>query len=194
MGIRAEQKEKRRQDIFDTALHLFIHKGYAGTSIRDISRALAISPGLLFHYFATKEDMLAAMIEMAMGGVSSAVGLLDGPSLPMEKFENIVRMIFGSFAYYPQSAPLFLLMHQVTIMDSIPPKVKEMIAANHTIEYSVKIIMEGQRIGNIREGDPFALSIAFWGAIQGMAETIAMYPNSPVPEAGWIAGILGGNV
>jgi len=191
MGIRAEQKEKRRQDIFDTALHLFIHKGYAGTSIRDISRVLSISPGLLFHYFATKEDMLAAMIEMAMRGVSSATSLLEGPSLPLDKFENIARMIFGSFADYPQSAPLFLLMHQVTIMDSIPPRVKEMISANHTIEYSVKIIQEGQRIGNIREGDPFALSLAFWGAIQGIAETIAMYPQSPVPEAGWIVKIIG---
>lgn len=192
MGIRAEQKEQRRQDIFITALSLFIHKGYAGTTIRDISGALGISPGLIFHYYANKEDMLAAMIEMAMQGVSSATVLLDGPALPLEKFENIARLILGSFTSFPQSAPMFLLVHQITIMDSIPTKIKEMIAENHTVEYSVRTILEGQRIGNIREGDPAALAITFWGAIQGIAEIIAMNPGSPVPEAGWVAGMLRG--
>ena len=190
MGIRAEQKEKRRQDIFDTALSLFIHKGYAGTTIRDISGALGISPGLIFHYYATKEDMLAAMIDMAMQGVSSATALLDGPALPLDKFENIARMVLGSFTSCPQSAPMFVLMHQITIMDSIPPRIKEMIADNHAVEYSVQTILEGQRIGSIREGDPAALSIAFWGAMQGIAEIIAMNPGSPVPEAGWVIGLV----
>lgn len=190
MGIRAEQKEKRRQDIFDTALHLFIHKGYAGTSIRDIAGALEISPGLLFHYFATKEDMLAEMMQMAMQGVSSATGLFNSPTSPIEKFETITRLIIGSFSSFPQSAPLFLLVHQVAILDSTPPKVKAMFSENHAVEMSVPVILEGQRLGCIREGDPLALSLTFWGAIQGVAETIAMYPGSPVPEPEWLVAVL----
>jgi len=35
-----------------------------------------------------------------------------------------------------------------------------------------------------------ALSLTFWGAIQGVAEIIAMYPGSPVPEPEWIAAVL----
>lgn len=190
MGIRADQKEKRRQDIFNTALDLFIHKGYAGTSVRDIAGALEISPGLLFHYFAAKEDMLAEMMQMAMQGVSSATDIFKMSISPIEKFEMITRLIIGSFSSYPQSAQLFLLVHQVAILDTTPPKVKAMFSENHAVEMSVPVIIEGQRLGCIRDGDPLALSLTFWGAIQGVAETHAMNPGSPVPEPEWLTAIL----
>ena len=35
-------------------------------------------------------------------------------------------------------------------------------------------------------------SIAFWYAIQGIAEEIAINPDSPIPEADWIMDILRG--
>lgn len=55
MGVRAEQKEMRRLSILEKALDLFIHKGYTGTTVRDIASSLSISPALLFHYFDSKE-------------------------------------------------------------------------------------------------------------------------------------------
>ena len=48
----------------------------------------------------------------------------------------------------------------------------------------------GQREGTVRAGDPTALSIAFWAAIQGIAEELAVYPDMPCPEPEWIVDIV----
>lgn len=43
---------------------MFASKGYAGATNRDIADAAGVaSPGLIYHYFASKEDLLRATIE-----------------------------------------------------------------------------------------------------------------------------------
>lgn len=190
MGIRAEQKEKRRQEILNAALDLFIHKGFSATSVRDIAGVIHASPALLFHYFESKDDILMELLSIAMGGVGAATGMLDDKVPPLARFENIARMIFESFKNYPQSAPFFLLMHQIAVLDSIPAKAKAIAAQNTAIVSSIPIILEGQRTGSIREGDPALLAMTFWAAIQGVAENVAMCPSCPTPNPVWISGIL----
>jgi AcrR family transcriptional regulator len=57
------QAEERRLQILDTALTIFASNGFLGTSIKDIAEAAGISQGLMYHYFASKEDLLTATIE-----------------------------------------------------------------------------------------------------------------------------------
>ena len=54
---RVEQKEKRRQEILNAGLDLFIQKGYSATRTAEIAKAVDMSEGLLFHYFETKEKL-----------------------------------------------------------------------------------------------------------------------------------------
>jgi len=190
MGIRAEQKEKRYKEILEKSLDLFIHKGFPGTSVRDIAAAVNSSPALLFHYFESKDDILIALLTNAMNGVQSANSMFSGEGTPIERFDGITHMIFGSFAQYPESAPFFLLVHQVAIMDSIPARAKEIIGSIPTIENSIPVILDGQKRGEIRAGDPLLLAVTFWSAIQGVAETIAMNPGCPTPDPAWITDIL----
>jgi AcrR family transcriptional regulator len=52
-----------RQRILDVAVDLFIERGYAGTSVRDISERLGMTKGSLYYHFASKDDLLAALVE-----------------------------------------------------------------------------------------------------------------------------------
>ena len=47
-----------------TALQLFIEKGYHETKVSDIAAAVPMSTGLMFHYFKSKEELLAALVAM----------------------------------------------------------------------------------------------------------------------------------
>ena len=190
MGIRAEQKALRRQMILDKSLDLFIHHGFTGTSVRDIAKACAISPALLFHYFENKDDILAELLRFAFGGVNTASDMLVGDTSPLEKFESITAVIFDSFRTYALSAPLFLLVHQVMVFDSIPETVKKIVASDEYFFRSIDVIREGQERGEIRPGDPMALAVAYWSAIQGIAESVAMDPRLPVPDPRWIVAML----
>lgn len=65
MATREEQREKRRLDILEAALDLFTSKGYGATRTSDIAKAVKMSDGLLFHYFASKELLYLEIVKMA---------------------------------------------------------------------------------------------------------------------------------
>jgi AcrR family transcriptional regulator len=54
--------DETRQRILDVAVDLFIEQGYAGTSVRDISERLGMTKGSLYYHFASKEDVLNALV------------------------------------------------------------------------------------------------------------------------------------
>lgn len=64
MPPRDEQDyEQRRQQIIDGALEAFSAKGFDGASNKDIAEAAGIaSPGLIYHYFKDKVDLLHQVI------------------------------------------------------------------------------------------------------------------------------------
>jgi TetR/AcrR family transcriptional regulator, cholesterol catabolism regulator len=63
MSARQEQAQRRREQLIEAALAVFAHKGVDGASVKDIARAAAVTPGLLYHYFDSKEDLVAAVLE-----------------------------------------------------------------------------------------------------------------------------------
>jgi TetR/AcrR family transcriptional regulator, cholesterol catabolism regulator len=52
---------KRRQEISERAIKLFIRKGYLKTTTREIAEACGMSTGALYHYIGSKEDILSIL-------------------------------------------------------------------------------------------------------------------------------------
>nr|WP_246385814.1 TetR/AcrR family transcriptional regulator [Armatimonas rosea] len=51
--------EERREQIIDAALEVFSEKGFEGTSNKEVARVAGIaSPGLIYHYFTDKLELL----------------------------------------------------------------------------------------------------------------------------------------
>lgn len=61
--MRQEQAQRRREQLVDAALAVFAAKGVDGASIKDIAAAAAATPGLLYHYFSSKEALVVAVLE-----------------------------------------------------------------------------------------------------------------------------------
>lgn len=60
---RHDIKVARKENIIDSALHVFAHKGYADTTMTDIAKKAGVSTPVLYEYFKTKEDLLFAIPE-----------------------------------------------------------------------------------------------------------------------------------
>ncbi|HEX5415216.1 MAG TPA: TetR/AcrR family transcriptional regulator [Chloroflexota bacterium] len=56
------QAAARREQLLKVARDLFAERGYRGTSVRDIARAVGVNEGLLYHYFANKSELFAAVL------------------------------------------------------------------------------------------------------------------------------------
>lgn len=188
MGIREEQKEKRRQEILTAGLDLFIRKGYAATKISDIAKSVGMSVGLLFHYFESKEKLYEELIKL---GISGPMGIMPpADAEPLAFFEDAAKQIFHYLETKPLVAKMFVLMNQVFYNEAAPQSVKELLAGFDIYAPTALLIQKGQANGTIREGEPYALAIAYWCAIQGIAEQMALKPHAPYPESDWIVDII----
>ena len=61
--FKEEEYNSKRNEILDAALNLVYSKGYEQMTIQDILDSLQISRGALYHYFASKQTLLEALIE-----------------------------------------------------------------------------------------------------------------------------------
>jgi AcrR family transcriptional regulator len=62
-SVRAAQADRRRAELVDAALKLFAERGFRGTTIADIAAATGTAHGLVYHYFRSKDELLAAILE-----------------------------------------------------------------------------------------------------------------------------------
>ena len=58
MNNETAKREKKREEIANTAFLLFMQKGYTNTKIVDIAGAMNIGKGTVYEYFKSKEDIL----------------------------------------------------------------------------------------------------------------------------------------
>jgi AcrR family transcriptional regulator len=58
---------ERREAIIAAALQVMITNGLASTTVRDVADRMGTSSGLIHHYFASMDDLLAAAFERAAG-------------------------------------------------------------------------------------------------------------------------------
>ena len=62
--LRWERRPDHRPDeLLEAALHIFAERGYANTKLEDIAAKVGVTKGTIYHYFATKEDLLRRAIE-----------------------------------------------------------------------------------------------------------------------------------
>ncbi|MEU4689561.1 TetR family transcriptional regulator [Actinoplanes sp. NPDC023714] len=58
MGLRDEKKQATRTAIADTALLLFLDRGFERVTVAEVARAAGVSVNTVFNYFPAKEDLL----------------------------------------------------------------------------------------------------------------------------------------
>lgn len=188
METRKEQKERRRQEIVNAALELFVSKGYAATKVTDIAKRANMSTGLMFHYFESKEALYEELIEMGLEGTRYPGAQQCEHAIDF--FVTFTEELFTYMEQQPIMAKMFVLMAEAQRSEATPEHIREIAMKVNTIEQFVPIIEWGQKEGTIREGEPLVISNAFWCSIQGIAERYATNQQIALPDPQWIVDIV----
>jgi AcrR family transcriptional regulator len=186
---RRERSQETRRRLLEASLRLFVHKGYVGTRVRDIAQEAGVSAGLMFHYFPSKEALLEEHARTMAEGVTAVAGMLESARRPLPAFTAVASMVLDALRD-ESTRNLFLLSSQVVLHDSIPRSVKRRVSTTRSIDASVPLIRAGQKRGEIRPGDPMALAVAFWGALQGIAQVLVTYPAPVIPPPEVVMGVV----
>jgi AcrR family transcriptional regulator len=147
--------EETRRQILDAAVAEFSEKGLAGARVDNIAARTRTTKRMIYYYFASKENLYAAVLERLYGGMRDAEQDLHFDDLhPIEALQKIVEVTFDHHAAHPEFVRLVSTenINEARIVSASPT----IRARNATIIGILKHILErGMRDGSFRRGlDP----------------------------------------
>ena len=174
----------RRRAIEDVASDLFREHGYAGTSIRDIARALSVQGASLYAHVSSKEDVLWAIVDRAATRFERAADAAEAdaeaqrPGDPAEALAALVRAHVGVLTADVDAAGVFV--HEWRSLD---PAHREAILSRRDA-YEVRFrrrVEDGIAVGAFGMTDPAIATSTLLSAVNGVAGWYD--PNGRLPAA-----------
>lgn len=185
---RKEQVIQRKRQILIISLEQFIKKGYYGTSTREIAQIAGISSGLMFHYFDSKENLYHSLVEI--GTEKMMFDMKKAGENPKLYLKTVVEMILEQLQSNDFFAKMFVFIDDAQHTLGIPEESEKLLQEVDLYHQCISIIENGQEKGMFKNGNAHALCVAFFGAIQGIAQERVRVQNTPMPEAEWLMDII----
>ncbi len=124
-----EIREKSKENILRSALHLFSEKGYFSTSVRQIAQQAKVSSGLMYNYFSSKESLLRAITEKALSIIDDIVDTDE----VLSPEDNLRKMIERFFEVLDTKRKLLRMMLKISFQIERFDFVKEMIERKYQL-------------------------------------------------------------
>lgn len=174
---RAPSAEKRER-ILRAAIRVFARKGFYATRVSEIAKAAGVADGTIYLYFKNKDDVLISIFEDRIGKLLTVLREVIETSEGVEsQVRNIIELQLGLLEGQRDLAEV------ITVNLRQSTRLLKQYAAPRFIEYLeviAGVIRRGQREGTLRHDiDPFVISRALWGAIDGVALTWALGDAEP---------------
>ena len=175
MGIqerKEREKERRRQQILIAAKRVFYNKGFAKVTMEDIAREAELSPGTLYLYFKSKDELCASLslrilqyLNIRLRHVSTEKEL-DG----QQKLEALKDAIIDVYEFDPLILiNLFRLQSSETLKNLSPQliaDIKELFSSS--LGAMSNIFNEGINKGVIIDKKPEAIADLLWALFSGI--------------------------
>jgi len=148
-----------RQRIEAAALRLFVEKGVAATSIRDIAEAVGLSDGALYRHFPGKDALVWQLFAGAFEGFARELRRLSGDARGTRA--KTAAMVQGFCALFDADSLLFrfLLLVQHGQLERVHSRMA------NPIEVVRAVVAEGMKRGEIPAGDPDLAAAMVMGII-----------------------------
>jgi TetR/AcrR family transcriptional repressor of uid operon len=163
--------EEKRSEILDAAARCFGRKGFGGASIADICAEAGISPGHLYHYFASKEAIISAMTEIGLERATIRFS-------EMMKSSNAVEALLAELGKpkpprdWPKLAIIIDMLAEASRNPEVGKIVRDQSRALRTLLEG--FVREGQAQGQIDRSLDVSLTAAILLSVLDGAKTLAI--------------------
>jgi AcrR family transcriptional regulator len=100
-----------RERLLNSALQLFIQRGYAASTVREICQSADVTKPVLYYYFKSKEGLYLQLMEDSYTQFESTVAELS--SFPGSSRQRVIHFCHGVFDLSLQQLPLVKLMYSI---------------------------------------------------------------------------------
>jgi AcrR family transcriptional regulator len=165
-NARMRDHDRKRDAVILTAARAFRRRGYHNTSLDDIANELNVTKPTVYHYVATKEQLLFECFRTGLNQIMESFEQIDGsPRSARERLDHVIRgyaeAITSDFGW---------CMVQAENQDLSPAMSKNVRALKSRIDQGIRqLLEEGAQDGSIRKCDAKITSFALAGAINWIA-------------------------
>ncbi|MDX8366060.1 TetR/AcrR family transcriptional regulator [Cytobacillus sp. IB215665] len=172
-----ETNEKIRrltsEKILQTAMELFISKGFHSTSIDEIAKQADISKGLLYHYYKGKENLIDAMVEIRIEELIKVMETAVSQETPVEQLLFIIE---GSLENVHKQ-PLIFRFYINLLTQAKQDKVLSKYTMNLQKEYEKQFEVQTEIFEKLGVSNAKMKSLHFSSTLQGIMLMYSTYPN-----------------
>jgi AcrR family transcriptional regulator len=169
-------REKRKQ-ILDAAVRVFAEHGYHGARVGDIAEDAGVAHGLLYHYFASKDEVLRTIFVENWGALIARFHAVEASDeTAPEKLEGIAKILLRTWRNDP--ALVTVMVREVARSQHIQERVDEVREAFSIVQ---RIIEEGQAAGFFRRD--LDSRLASWVVYGGLEEVLTGWALGQLPDS-----------
>jgi AcrR family transcriptional regulator len=158
MATQSQRRASTREAILTAAQQLFDRRGFAATTVDEITAAADVAKGTFYQHFATKDEILRALIRRHQStSLEDVEKQLGSGRAPLQLGATLVKQLGQSCERHKKSLGQMMAaeMHN-------PPKKGE----PSTREMFARVFAEAQRRGVIRpDVDAYELAVIFLGGL-----------------------------
>ena len=165
---RAPAGERSMPDeILSSAAALFSRRGYQGVGIRELADAVGLSTSTLYHYYATKQDILYAIIVRFLHEFTEKLvaGLRDDAVTPRDRLERAVT----DHVTLTVTRREELLVGNPVLSALTPDQQSDIAGLRRSYRDAVRdVIVEGIAVGEFNVDDPLLTATAMLDMLDGV--------------------------
>jgi AcrR family transcriptional regulator len=140
-----------RERLFRAALALFAKKGFAETTVEDITEAADVGKGTFFNYFPSKDHILLAFGEMQLAKLEAAIDRARRRNQPTPEF---LRGLGARMTEEPVRNPAIIRALLQAYLSTTPVREAILDLQKRVLALHTEMIRLGQEHGEIRNDIP----------------------------------------
>jgi AcrR family transcriptional regulator len=160
--------DRRRQEVVDTAAHVFAQRGYHATSIEDLIAATGLTRGGLYHYTDSKQTLLFGVLDELIDPLLvQAREIVAEPGSPEEHLRRVARAWLAHVAAHLDHMVVFERERATLEAD---PRWTDVRRARRAFERVLGGVIErGRADGSFAIEDPQLVLLALLGMVNHTA-------------------------
>lgn len=181
MGIterRQLEKEVLRKKIIDAASEILVKEGYEKLSIRKIASKIEYSPGIIYHYFNDKSEIVTLVVEEGYGKILKNISEIP---VDIKNPENTIVKGLRTYIELMLETPQHFRAILMTDIESIQDKVnilEEGISKERkSIQGLCKLVELGIEKGKFRNLDVELTAQIIWTSTHGLLSRLILEKN-----------------
>jgi TetR/AcrR family transcriptional regulator, fatty acid metabolism regulator protein len=153
----------KRRLLLDAAVRVFARKGFHAARVGDIAEEAGVAHGLLYHYFSSKDEVLATIFRETWADLLDAVNDVEQSNAgAREQLRQVSAILLRSWRRNPDLVRV--LVREVTRSSEVERRIGEIDAAFEALE---RIVRKGQAGGELRRDlDARIAAVVFYGALE----------------------------